>query len=84
MKAENYSENLVSSFHSLGEETVKQQKTNGNFCRNNHETTSLKALANKVLMRNTARNNYETENKDLVSERIFHETEWGYCCFYFY
>lgn len=66
----------VSLFHSLEVETVKQTEQMRNAAGNSNETTSLKALANKVLARNTSRNKAETKVQNLVSPEKCDETEF--------
>jgi hypothetical protein len=65
----------VSLFHSLGDETVKQEPNNRNTQRNIFETSSLKGLANKILQRNRTRNKYETVPLNPVSSLSLPETK---------
>ena len=61
---------LVSLFHTLGDETVKQASHPWNTERNKDETSSLKALAYKALerlQRNKDRNKNETKDEKFVS-----------------
>jgi hypothetical protein len=67
--------NCVSLFHSLGDETVKQEANNLNMRGNNNETTSLKVLASKVLQRNRTGNKYETIPQNDVSSLVLPETK---------
>jgi protein subunit release factor A len=71
----NYNNNFVSLFHSLGNETVKQDINIRNNIRNNNETLSLKELALKALERNKLRNKTETNEEKFVSHSEFSETE---------
>lgn len=57
----------VSSFHTLGDETVKHGSDLCNTPCNNHETAYLKALAIQVLERNRQCNKDETGVKKTVS-----------------
>lgn len=71
---------LVSLFHALGDETVKQAPTAWNMQRNKDETSSLKALAYKALerlQRNNARNKNETKDEKSVSQNLSRETRNG-------
>ena len=55
------SPSLVPPFHSLGNGTVEQEQVMRNTQWNTAGTSSLKALANKVLERNKDRNKFGTE-----------------------
>jgi len=69
---------LVSLFHTLGDETVKQTPTCWNKGRNINETSSLKGLAYKVLerlQRNNERNKNETNAEKIVSQNLSRETK---------
>lgn len=69
---------LVSLFHTLGDETVKQTPIHWNTPRNKDETSSLKVLATNALerlQRNSSRNKNETKDKNFVSQNIPRETK---------
>ena len=68
--------NLVSLFHPLGSETVKQNQSTRNIPRNNDETDSLKTSAVKVLERNKSRNKPETKTENFVSCQTIDETRF--------
>jgi hypothetical protein len=68
--------NLVSVFHSLGDETLKQTELMRNTLENSNETESLKSLASKLLVRNVIGNKTETRPENLVSRKNSDETEF--------
>jgi hypothetical protein len=72
----NNDNHLVSLFHPLGSETVKQNQSIRNIPGNNDETDSLKTLAVKVLERNKSRNKPETQTENFVSRSTVDETRF--------
>lgn len=78
-----YTNQLVSLFHPLRYETVKQELPKQNNAVNSYETIGLKALADKVLRRNVHVNNCETDTVIPVSLNNFKETKETKLDFYY-
>jgi hypothetical protein len=76
MKNISNNNHLVSLFHPLGSETVKQNQSMRNIPRNNDETESLKTLAIKVFERNKSGNKPETKTENFVSRPTIDETRF--------